>query len=364
MKRIPLTRLSLGDRELQSIRTVLESGHIVSGPVVQAFESGISKFLEIDDAVACSSGTSAIQLALLALDIGPGDEVVVPDFCFPSVASAVLHTGADVVLCDVDPHTFNMDADRVQRALSARTKAVLAVHQFGLPCRAISIGDAAGCAVIEDSACALGAQGEVGKCGTQTIVGCFSFHPRKILTTAEGGLVTSSNPELLERCRWLRSHGYHNVGGVGCFEELGISARMTDVHAAIGLIQLESLEELIAGRARSAAMYREQLADVPSIDHHSSVWNPNRVYQSMVLLLTPGQDRNQVVAKLREKGIESTIGTFAIHQQKPFLNCRVATDGLSGSIMAAEQSITLPMWPDMDESVVSQVVQAVKEVTS
>jgi dTDP-4-amino-4,6-dideoxygalactose transaminase len=363
MNLIPLTQLMLGDDELQHICAVLESGYVVSGPRVQAFESRLSTFLGIQDAVACNSGTSAIQLALMALDIGSGDEVVVPDFCYPSVASAVLHTGADVVLCDIDPGTYNMDFSSLQRALSIRTKAVLAVHQFGLPCGATAIADVADCQVIEDAACALGAQGKDGPCGTQTVAGCFSFHPRKILTTAEGGLVTSHNPELLERCRWLRSHGVRSVQGRGQFEELGLAARMTDVHAAIGLAQMDRLDEMIAGRARSAAMYQQQLAALASVELHPSLWVPERVYQSMVVNLSPEFERDGVVASLREKGIESTIGSYAIHQQKPFGSCRIASGGLPGSVAAASASITLPLWPDMEESVVSRVVDTLKKVT-
>jgi dTDP-4-amino-4,6-dideoxygalactose transaminase len=361
MKRIPLTQLVLGHEELEQVAAVLESGHLVSGPRVAEFEARMSAYLGGCGAVGVSSGTSAIQTALMALDLGPGDEVVVPDFCFPSVASSVIHSGADVVLCDVNPLTFNMDVDRVQLALSVRTRAVLVVHQFGIPCDAIAIQDMAGCAVIEDAACALGAQGETGLCGTQTQVGCFSFHPRKMLTTAEGGLVTSRDPDVIDRCRWIRSHGFRRGSDGAGFEELGLAARMSDVHAAIGLAQLDRLESIIAGRARSAAMYRELLGDLPGIADTRELFNSTRVYQSMVVSLTSGNDRDRVIASLGEKGIESTVGTYAIHQQKPFVDCRIAAGGLAGSIEVAQQSLTLPLWPDMEAAIVERVADALRE---
>ena len=359
---IPLTQLLIGNEERTRLMEVLDSGYLASGPRVAEFEAALSDYFGFDHSVAVGSGTDAIRLALAALNVGPGQDVVVPDFCFPSVAAAVLQTGARCLLCDVDPNTYNMTPETVASTLTPATTAVVVVHQFGVPCDAMKIAAVSPCPVIEDAACALGAKDTHGYCGTQTELGCFSFHPRKIVTTAEGGLVISSNPQLAERCRWLRSHGFHRSGGMTTFEEPGFSARMSDVHAAIGLGQLANIETIITGRARSAAMYRQAFQNLDGICDNDATWHPNRVYQSMVVNLAPEIDRDQVVAHLRKSGIESTIGTYAIHRLSAFSDCVVPSAGLAGSTEAYLRSITLPLWPDMDSEVVEKVVAALGEV--
>lgn len=363
MTRIPLTRPSLGATELERIKQVLDSGMLVQGRVVRDFEEAIAAWLGVEFAIAVSTGTTAIHLALAAVGLGPGDEVIVPDFCFPSVAAAVLHTGATPVLCDVDPNTYNLDLTRVERALSPRTKAVLAVHQFGIPCGAGGLRDALDCEIIEDAACAFGARDEHGNCGTVGRAACFSFHPRKIITTAEGGVVTTSDPELAERVGWLRSHGMRRTPSGVRFAEIGYPGRMSEVHAAIGLAQMDRLESIISGRARAAALYRAAFADIEQVHAGPGIWHPGRVYQSLVVNLSPSQNRDRVVALLREHGIESTIGTYAIHRLPVFAQrSRLVDDGLEGSERCADFSVTLPLWPEMAANDVDRVVETLKQV--
>lgn len=363
MARIPLTRPVLGDEELERIRAVLSTGMLVQGAQVAAFEAGLGERL-LGRRVACvSSGTTALHLAFEALGVGPGDEVVLPDFCFPSVAAAVLHTGAVPVLCDVDPDTFNLDRRRVEQGLSVKTRAVVAVHQFGLACGAAAIERDLGIPVVEDAACALGAREEGEPCGARTTIGCASFHPRKIITTAEGGAIITADPELDRKVRALRSHGMERRDGGVHFAIPGFAGRMSEVHAAIGLAQLDRMDGIIAGRARSAQLYRAPLQALPGVAHTPDLWDPDRVWQGLVVRLTPEHDRDRVVAMLKERGIESTVGTYAIHRLEAFGHrCRVAAGGLAGSCSAADEGLTLPLWPDMPAATVERVVDALAAV--
>ena len=365
MDTIPLTRLSLGAEELELISEVLASGMLVQGERVRAFEEAARQRIGSPFAVAVGSGTDAVHLACRALGVGPGDEVVVPDFCFPSVAAAVIYTGATRVLCDVDPETFNLDLQRIEPVLTDRTRAVVAVHQFGLPCGAAELDNELPCHVVEDAACAFGAIDDGGlRCGTQTVIGCFSMHPRKVITTAEGGLLTTDRIDLAERCRWLRAHGMRRTAEGLVFEEVGFAARMSEVHAAIGLAQLRRLDPIIEGRARSAAHYREALAGVGGVRCADATWTEGRVYQSLVVRVREGVDRDAVLEGLRSRGIECTIGTYAIHRQPAFRGrCRFDVDQLTGSISAADYSVTLPLWPDMPTEAIDRVTRALDDLT-
>ncbi len=362
---IRLTRPSIDDAELAELARVLASGQLVQGPAVAAFESALAEALRVPPStvVACSTGTTALQLALAALSVGPGDDVVLPDFVFPSVASAVIYTGATPVVCDVDPDSFNVTLETVSAVMTKRTRAVIAVHQFGVPCDVQSLSGGLTCPVIEDAACALGTRGTTGYAGTQTGLGCFSFHPRKIITTGEGGAVVALDSGHSTRLRHLRQHGMRfGPSGVD-FPEVGYAARMSELHAAVGLAQMRKLDAIVAGRARAAEAYRARLASVTAIRTTPWTWHPDRVYQGLVVLLDPALDRARVIAGLRERGVESTIGTYAIHTQAGFRSVvRASPSGLRGSRYAADHSLTLPLRPDMTDDDIDQVCVALRHV--
>jgi len=360
---IPLTQVDLTGSELKRIAAVLESGQLVQAGTVRQFESALEQRLAVSDAVACSSGTLAIQLSLRAMGVGPGDNVVMPDFCFPSVAAAVLSVGADCTLCDIAPHSFNAGLEQIESALTPRTKAVIAVHQFGVPAGAKKLVDSLSIPVLEDAACALGAVDDGEPCGKWGAVGCYSFHPRKIITTAEGGLMVTRRSDLADRLRMLRNHGmvYRDTGVE--FEEVGMSGRMTEVHAAIGLAQLERLDAQIAGRAQAAGWYRQALASIDGVITDEETWAPGRVYQSLVVRIHPSHERDAVIQKLRGRGVHTTLGTYAIHRQSSFASlCRTSPAGLPESTRAYAESITLPLWSNMKESTVLRVAEALREV--
>lgn len=261
---ITMVKPILGAEEQAAVAAVLASGQLAQGARVAEFEERFAAFCGVRHAVAVSSGTTALWLALLAHDIGPGDEVITTPFSFIATANAVLYTGATPVFVDIDPRTFNLDPDRIEAAITSRTRAILPVHLYGLPCEMDSIIDIAaryGLAVIEDACQAHGAAvngRRAGSFGT----GCFSFYATKNMTTGEGGIVTTDDDAIADRARLLRAHGmrqryYH--------EQLGYNFRMTDIQAALGLVQLGRLPELTARRQANAAFLASALADMEAL---------------------------------------------------------------------------------------------------
>ena len=361
--RIPLASPWTGDDELDEVAGVLKSGHLTQGPKVAEFEAMVAEATGRRHAVAASSCTTAMHLALVALGIGPGDEVLVPDFTFPATANVVVQQGAVPVLVDVEPDTYNMDPLDLARRITARTRAVMPVHLFGLsadldPC--LELAREHGLAVIEDAACALGATYKARACGTLGDVGCFSFHPRKVITTGEGGMVVTDDPALAERLRLFLSHGGVRAGGRFTFEEAGFNYRLSDVHAALGVAQMRRLREILARRRSLAARMTGLLAEVPGVNPPVEPPWAGHAFQAYVATLDEGIDRDGVVAALRAEGIESTIGTYALSAQPFFARAYGYAEGrLPCSAATARQSLALPLFPQMSEAQVDRVAGAV-----
>ena len=245
-----------GEAELAAVAAVLATGQLTMGPKVAEFEAGLARACRVEHAVAVSSGTAAIHLALLALGIGPGDEVIVPAYTFPATANAVELCGAGAVLVDVDPATFNTTPDLVEAAVTPRTRAVLGVHLFGRPLDWQGLEAAVpGVALVEDAAGALGALCRGRPCGSLGVLGCLSFHPRKIVTTGEGGAVTTGSAELADAVRRLRHHGIVTHGDFD-IPQPGLNYRLSDVLCALGIPQLARLEELLRARAGRGSLRR------------------------------------------------------------------------------------------------------------
>ena len=266
MSDIRLAQPDVGEDELAEVAEVLRSGNLTMGPKVAELEELVAAACGVEHAVAVSNGTAALHLAVLALGIGPGsdgqrDEVIVPAYTFPATANVVRLAGAKAVLVDVDPDTFNLDLERVYEAVTARTKAVLAVHLFGRPLDWAALQDAVSPEIVllEDAAGALGARWQGMPCGGLGTMGCLSFHPRKIVTTGEGGAVTTNDGELAASIRRLRHHGLDPDADIA---EPSTNYRLADVLCALGIPQLRRLDELLAERTRIAAAYSERLAGV------------------------------------------------------------------------------------------------------
>jgi perosamine synthetase len=344
---IRLARPDVGAEEAAAVAEVLESGQLTMGPKVAEFESEIAGACGVAHAVAVSSGTAALHLAVLALGLEPGDEVLVPAYTFPATANVVALAGATPVLVDVDPRTFNLDIERVYEAASPRTRAVLAVHLFGRPLAWDSLGDAVApdVVLVEDAAGALGARWQGMPCGGLGAMGCLSFHPRKIVTTGEGGAVTTNDDALADSIRRMRHHGIEPRGPFDIAVP-GLNYRLADILCAVGIPQARRLDELLSARARVADAYTARLAgvvetpDVEPGDTHG--------WQAYVVRL---ERRDEALAALRAEGIEAQIGTYALH----LLGAYRGQGEFPGAREAYERALALPFHSQLSADDIERV---------
>jgi perosamine synthetase len=351
----------IGEEEIQAVVAVLRSGHLVQGEYVQEFERLVAEYVGVKHAVAVSSGTAALHLGLLALGIGPGDEVIVPDFTFPATANVVELVGAKPVLIDIDISTFNLNVNQIRPAINPRTKAILPVHLFGQPADMdpiLQIAEEHGLFIVEDAACALGAEYRGRKCGAMGQVGCYSFHPRKAITTGEGGMVVTHDDAVAERVRRLRNHGMVKAKGGNSFELAGFNYRMTDFQGALGAVQMRRLEGIIAHRTELARLYDKVLAGIPSIIRPMAMNGVRHIWQSYVILLREGFDRDEVMTTLKEHGIEATIGTYAVSAQPCYAT---PTKIPPVSWQAYEYSLCLPLHTKMSSADIRGIAECLSQ---
>ena len=350
---VRLAKPPVGEEELAEIREVLESGQLTMGPKVTEFESLLATLAGTSDAIAVSSGTAALHVAVLALGIGPGDEVLVPAYTFPATANVVALVGATPVLVDVDPVTMNMDGEDAARRVTPKTKAVLAVHLFGRPARLEELPD--GVPIIEDAAGALGASRGGRPCGSLGALACFSFHPRKIVTTGEGGAVTTDDPALAEASRSLRHHGWSPSNAYVDLPAPAFNYRLSDVLCALGIPQLRRFDELYAAYDRVAAGYTARLAGIATTpttdpgDRHG--------WQAYVVQV---DDRDRVMAGLRAQGIQCQIGTYALHRLGAYRD----QGSFPGADRAFERALALPLHTGLTESELDRVAEALDKLVS
>jgi dTDP-4-amino-4,6-dideoxygalactose transaminase len=305
---IRLARPDVGEPELAAVAEVLESGQLTMGEKVGELERALANAVGTAHAAVVSSGTAALHLGVLALGVGPGDEVIVPAYTFPATANVVELAGARAVLVDIDPETFNVDPAKVAEALTPRTKAVLAVHLFGRPAEweALQTAVPQEVALLEDAAGALGATYRGTPCGSLGALACFSFHPRKIVTTGEGGAVTTDDAELDASVRRLRHHGWAAAGEMPA---PGFNYRLPDVLCALGIPQVAALETLLEARERVARGYTERLEHF--VETPRAAEDDRHGWQAYVVQL---DRRDAALAALRKAGIEAQIGTWALHR--------------------------------------------------
>ena len=363
--RVPLTRPYVDQAEADAAAAALQSGFVVQGPRVKEFERLVAEWIGARNALAVSSATTGLHLALAALDVGAGDEVLVPSFTFPATGNVVLHQGATPVLVDVRTDDHAIDVEDARRKITSRTRAIMPVDPFGLPYDADGIGRLAaehGLAVIEDAACAIGATFQGRQAGSLGTVGVFSFHGRKVITTGEGGMVVTDDDNLAERLARLRNHGAERDGFRLTFVEPGFNYRLSDIAGAIGVAQMGKLAEIIARRRSLAGRLSERLATVAGLTPQAEPAGRVHAYQSYVVLLDNGIDRDGVVEQLKERGVESTIGTYALHMEPVFQKLGYRDEDLPGARTLMERSLTLPLFPGMSDGELDQVATAVTDV--
>lgn len=354
------------ERELEEIAKVLSTGYFTQGPKTVEFEWKVAEYIGCKYAFAMSSCTTALHLSLVVLDVKPGDEVLVADFTFPATANVVVQLGAIPVLVDIDLDTFTVNVDDLRHKITPKTKAIIPVDAFG--CAADfdaiqKIAAAHNLPVIEDAATAIGTKYYDRFCGNLTTLGCFSFHPRKVITTGEGGMITTNDDKLAERIKLLRSHGGVRTGSWYRFEEAGFNYRLSDILSAIGVAQMEKLAKLVEHKQRLAASLSKRLAQIPGIRVPVEPKWGGHIYQSYVILLDEGLNRDTIVEKMRVHGIETTLGTYALHDQPFFQRTFGYKSGqLPNSHAAFTRTITLPLYPQMDESDLDQVADTLNAI--
>jgi perosamine synthetase len=317
---IPVCEPNIGPRELEYVTECVRSGWISSkGEYVRRFEEAFSAFCGVSHGVSCTSGTTALHLAVASLGIGKGDEVILPSHTMIATCNAVLYTGAKPVLVDSELETWNLDPEKVIEKVTPRTKAILPVHTYGHPCEMDALGEIAEdhhLDLIEDAAEAHGAEYRGEKIGSMGRMACFSFYANKIITTGEGGIVVTDDRELAKLCRTLMNHAFSEERHFW-HQHIGFNYRMTNLQAAVGLAQMERIDEFIEAKRRNAALYKKHLQGIPGIHlPPEKPWVKN-VYWMFGLLLDEeyGMSRDDLQARLLEKGIETRTFFIPMHQQ-------------------------------------------------
>ncbi len=388
MNEIPITRPHLAGGEQAAVAEAIASGWISQGPRVREFEHAFAARVGAAEAIATTSCTTALALALHVCGVGPGDEVIVPSLSFIATANAVWHCGAEPVFADIDPRTYNLDATAAERAITTRTKAIMPVHQVGLPADMdafFELGKRYDLAIVEDAACAIGATYKGDPIGSLESPACFSLHPRKVITTGEGGMITVQDHETAERLRRLRAHGMdmsdlarHNARDVvvEAYPERGWNSRMTDMQAAMGLCQLDALDWILERRRVVAERYTAAIERIPQLEAPYDPPYAERTWQSYCVRVAPGAPigRTELMRQLLADGISTRRGVMAIHQEAAYTRAgRPTTAGptrldsdasdsgaradLPHTEAASSETLMLPLFPDLSDEQQDYVIE-------
>jgi dTDP-4-amino-4,6-dideoxygalactose transaminase len=377
-RNIQISLPSTGEDEWQAVREPLMSGWLTQGPKVAQFEKTFAERHKLSHALATTSCTTGLHLILAGMGVGPGDEVIVPAFTWVATANVVLYCGATPVLADVDRTSFNIDVADVARRVTPRTKAVIAVHLFGLcaDMNALRAALPAHVAIIEDAACAAGASYKGKPVGGLGLAAAFSFHPRKSITTGEGGMVTTNDADLAQTMDMLRNHGasvseeQRHRGPrpylLPEFNLLGFNYRMTDLQAAVGNVQITKLDKFIAERAEKARYYREQLADIAWLRTPQEPNQGSHAWQAFVCYVDPDKapmPRNQIMEKLQAEGIATRPGTHAVHMLGVYRDrLGVKTDDYPGARDCDANTMAIPLHNRMSQEDYDYVVAKLKAI--
>jgi perosamine synthetase len=363
---IPLSRPDLGGREEELVLEVLRSGRLSLGPMLERFEEAFAGWLGVDDAVAVSSGTTALHLSVRACGWGPGDEVLTSPFSFVASANCLLYEGVRPVFCDVDPETLDLDPQAVSAAVGERTSGLLPVHIFGYPAAMAELEEQArarGLGIVEDACEALGAVDSDGRrVGTRGNLATFAFYPNKQMTTGEGGMVVPSGAGVAGRLRSERNQG--RAADMGWLEHrgLGFNYRLSDLAAALGVAQVERLDELLAGRERVASRYEARLEGVAGVvPPMATRGRERRSWFVYPVRLEAGIDRDAVIARLAEAGIASKAYLPCIHLFPQFRELGYREGQFPVAEEASARSLALPFFTAMTESQVDRVCGALEQ---
>ena len=370
--RVPLARPSFDEREVEAVRRVLSSGWVIQGPEVEGFENAIAQMHQARHCIAVSSGTAALHVCYLALGIGSGDAIFLPSFAWPSAANMAIIVGARPVFVDVLPNTYNINPEdlriKIEQCIErkwGKPRALVPVHEFGLAAEMDKITEIAeeyGLEIIEDAACALGAAYKGKPVGTFGQMGIFSFHPRKAVTTGEGGAIITNNTDLAERCRMWRNHGQVFENGKRDFEVAGLNYRMTEIQAAIGRVQLEKFPIILKKRRKIASQYLNELVGCPGIKLPTD--NPEHTWQTFMVVLDATIDLSEMTGKMARSAIGAGKGSVAAHCLQVYEKTLAYKPGdLPQSDLLERQGLALPLYPDMRPEDVSHCVKELRQAS-
>ncbi len=373
---IPIQKPLFDDEEKKAVNEVLASGWVTQGPKVAEFEEVVASYIGTKYAIATTSATTALFMALKLFDVGPGDEVIVPSFTFIATVNVIVHAGATPIFVDIDPLTYNLDPKEIERKITKKTKVIMPVDQIGMPCDMDQINEIAKehkLIVVEDAAPAIGSEYNGEKVGAKAPIACFSFHPRKVITTGEGGMITTNDKELADKARALRHHGM-NISDVARhdakkviheeYTTIGYNFRMTDIQAAIGIEQMKKLPEILVKREKLVARYTKAFWGsnliVPPFVPESYKHN----WQTYVIRLKENStiSRDELMQKLADSGISTRRGVMASHLEKPYQNM-FGKISLPETEKATLQTIALPLYPTMTLAEQDLVIDSIIKLT-
>jgi perosamine synthetase len=367
--KVPLAKPEITDADIAAVVGVLRSSNLSQGPIMREFEQALATYLNVPEAVVVNSGTSALQLALHALEVSDGDEVIVPSFSFMAVTNAILSARAIPVFVDIDPQTLNMDPGRLEAIVNEKTRAIIIVHALGIPAATAEIIEFAkrhSLTVIEDACEALGSELNGHKAGTLAEIGIFAFYPNKVITTGEGGALVTNSSMLAARLRSLRNQG--RQPGTAWFQhyEGGFSYRLADINCALGLQQLSRIEEILCRREELATKYAHKLKENANI---SCGWNKRRdariswfTYPILLKRSFTVQERDEIWAALRHRGIESGRYFAPSHLQPALRGVPFRCGDLTETISISERLLCLPIFHSLNEQQIEFVCTSLDEI--
>jgi dTDP-4-amino-4,6-dideoxygalactose transaminase len=374
---IPIAKPWMDEREINAAARPILSGWVTQGPEVAAFEAEFAAWVGAPHACGVSSGTTALHLALVAVGVRPGDEVVTVSHSFIATANSVRYCGATPLFVDIEPDTYNINPTLMERAITVRTRAILCVHQLGLPCdlrEILRIGRNRAIPVVEDAACAVGSEIELGA-GIQRIgkphgdVACFSFHPRKLITTGDGGMLTTANPEWDRQFRLLRQHGMsvsdtvrHRASQVvfEAYPVLGYNYRLSDIQAAVGRAQLARLPEVLERHRALARRYLERLPAIPGLGlPREPAWAKSN-WQSFCVRLPDGCDQRAVMQAMLDRGVATRRGVMCAHREPAYADTH-RTWALPESEAAQDNCIIIPLYAQLTEAEQDHVIEVLSD---
>lgn len=352
--KLPLIEPVVGEEELDNVASVLDSGYMTQGPYSDELEDMFRELVGADHAVTATSCTTGLELALEVFGVGPGDEVIVPDFTHPATGNAVVRVGAEPVLVDCSRETYNIDPDGVREAVNEDTAALLPVSWGGQPLDPEplqEVADEHGIPIIEDAACSVGSSFEGEMVGSQFDASVFSFHPRKVLATGEGGMVTLDDEERMQEMRSVKNFGIdQGEGGSGFVRADATNYRLSDVLACIGVAQMEKLDSIVERRREIAGLYNELISELDGVRSPNEVEGGRHNYQSYCVYVETGGVgmRDELIRGFAEEDIETQIGTYSLHDTEAFGDAERGGD-LSNSLALQNNLLTLPVAHSMSE---------------